>query len=367
MTKYDVFISYSRKDKKNITEFCEKLSKAGIKYWIDNQGISNGEEFKTVIVKAIEESKIVVFISSIHSNSSEWTAKEIGIAVARGKHIIPIKLDNSTYNKAVEFDLINIDYVDCTSKSAREKAMDKLIATIKNKCFDTENIQKISEQNPSVPSTKRNGFNKIKILIFIVVLMVISIFVVIWRPNPPHNDKDTLHIITDPYEHAKTMLNSNIKDSVILGYNEMLKLANNGDNRAKIEIGITNFSLLPKNDKSKEYRTDSILARRKHLGMKDGNTTELTNTVKYFTSITDSTVICPEMYYILGMIYFNQGTKEAVSKALNAFKISTNLIEKGYSVSHGYKATDLKNRMKRNIKTIETKILKTNNLNYEED
>ena len=82
MIKYDVFISYSRKDKKTVIDFCEKLSKAGISYWLDNHGISNGEEFKSVIVKAIEESAVFIFISSQSSNESQWTAKEIGIAVA---------------------------------------------------------------------------------------------------------------------------------------------------------------------------------------------------------------------------------------------------------------------------------------------
>ena len=64
MIKYDVFISYSRKDKKAVMDFCEELSKASISYWLDNQGISNGEEFKSVIVKAIEESAVFIFISS---------------------------------------------------------------------------------------------------------------------------------------------------------------------------------------------------------------------------------------------------------------------------------------------------------------
>ena len=112
---YDVFISYSRKDKKTVKEFCNTLSKSGITFWFDEEGIENGEDFKTIIVKAIEDSTIFLFFSSKDSNISIWTAKEIGIAVARNKHIIPIKLDNSNYNKAVEFDLVNLDFVDFTN------------------------------------------------------------------------------------------------------------------------------------------------------------------------------------------------------------------------------------------------------------
>ena len=111
MIKYDVFVSYSRKDKKTVMDFCEELTKAGISFWLDKNGISNGEQFKSVIVKAIEESAVFVFCSTVNSNASDWTAKEIGIAVARGKHIIPVKFDSSPYNKSVEFDLVNIDFV----------------------------------------------------------------------------------------------------------------------------------------------------------------------------------------------------------------------------------------------------------------
>ena len=129
----DVFISYSRKDIKEVKKFCDLLSKANISYWFDTEGIENGTDFKTIIVDAIEKSTLFLFFSSANSNQSQWTAKEIGIAVERHKHIIPIKLDDSKYAKAVEFDLINLDFVDFSHKFSREKSINKLITTIQSK------------------------------------------------------------------------------------------------------------------------------------------------------------------------------------------------------------------------------------------
>lgn len=360
MIKYDVFISYSRKDKKSVIDFCEELSKAGISYWLDNQGISNGEEFKSVIVKAIEESAVFIFISSKSSNESQWTAKEIGIAVARNKHIIPLKLDNSPYNKAVEFDLINVDFVDYSSKTAKENATPKLMATIKAK---SQHIEKSVEQEV-LPTPKTSSNKLIKGIIGISACLVGILCVWNFIPEPTPTPVPSIEIPPKPqtphideFQQAKSMLNSNSKDSVQMGYNKMLALANNGNNYAQIEVGITNFAVIPKNDKTKEYRSDSILTRRKHLGMTDNNETEHNNVINYLTTITDSKAICPEMYYILGMVYFNQRTKESAIKAMEAFNKSLELLNNGIPVSHGYHADDLRERQETNINNI-TKLLK---------
>ena len=62
--KYDVFISYSRRDKKKVKEFCKAFSNAGITFWIDENGIENGENFKSIIVRAIEDSSVFLYFSS---------------------------------------------------------------------------------------------------------------------------------------------------------------------------------------------------------------------------------------------------------------------------------------------------------------
>lgn len=346
MIKYDVFISYSRKDKKSVIELCEELSRAGISYWLDKRGISSGDEFKSVIVKAIEESAVFIFISSTHSNESEWTPKEIGIAVARGKHIIPLKLDNSTYNKAVEFDLVNVDAVDYSSKTAKENAKEKLMATIRNKCLGIEKHPEYNQhvQIPSNRKTMRNKLLKISIGGIAVLLCWMTYFISLPKPEeiPP--------IPIDEFPHAKALLDSGIKDSVRLGYNQMLTLAKNGDDRAKIEIGITNFAF---SDGSKEFRTDSILIRRTYLGMKDNSKEELNMTESCLTTINDSSAIYPEMHYILGMVY---GGKEEYQKAQKEFENGLELLGKGYNVSHGYNADDLRKRLKENIEKIKNDI-----------
>ena len=130
---YDIFISYSRHDSDVVNEIVTLLEQEGYSVWIDRDGIESGEDFKKVILKAIKESEVILFFSSEHSNVSDWTAKEIGVAVKYNKHIIPIMLDDSNFNEAVEFDLINLDYVDYSKALTRLAMRERLFKTLRNK------------------------------------------------------------------------------------------------------------------------------------------------------------------------------------------------------------------------------------------
>lgn len=132
--KYDIFISYSRRDTSIVNNVVSKLEREGFKVWIDKDGIESGDAFKQVIVKAIEQSKCVLFFSSFASNSSTWTAKEIGVAVYENKPIIPILIDDSKFNPEIKFDLINLDYVDYTETQNRKELESRLIKTLQLKC-----------------------------------------------------------------------------------------------------------------------------------------------------------------------------------------------------------------------------------------
>ena len=128
----DIFISYSRADSKVVESFVQRLESAGYKVWIDRTNVHPGKSYKSIIVQAIEDSTVLLFFSSKDSNASLWPAKEIAIAVDRQKHIIPIKLDDTRYNQDVEFDLINLDYVDYCSKTNREHEIEKLTRTLES-------------------------------------------------------------------------------------------------------------------------------------------------------------------------------------------------------------------------------------------
>ena len=120
--KYDVFISYSRRDYVDenynvipgnaIAEIQNVFDENGITYWFDKDGIYSGQEFIEIITGAIAESKMLIFISSKHSNESIWTAGEIFEALDGEKAIIPVKIENCQYNKKFKLLIRPLDYID---------------------------------------------------------------------------------------------------------------------------------------------------------------------------------------------------------------------------------------------------------------
>ena len=153
--EYDIFISYSRADSAIVNTFVQQLEAAGYEVWIDKAGIYTGTRFKSVLVKAIENSKVFLFFSSKDANASRWTANEIAIAIDRQKTIIPVKLDATHYNPDVEFDLINLDFVDYKKKSNRDQELNKLMRTLE-KIFDKKppRSQQLKEETSETEGTK---------------------------------------------------------------------------------------------------------------------------------------------------------------------------------------------------------------------
>ena len=107
----DVFISYSRKDGEVVKDLYHWLEGKGYKCWIDVEGMSSCDSYKTIIVDAIRNAKILMFMSSENSNKSQNVVNEVGIAVKYGKKILPVRLDETSYTESIDYDIVNLDFV----------------------------------------------------------------------------------------------------------------------------------------------------------------------------------------------------------------------------------------------------------------
>lgn len=158
----DVFISYSRKDyvdangkpiRNNIiSKIKNSLSAAGISYWFDEDGIYSGDEFASIITRAIRNSTVFLFISSTNSNASRWTSNEIAVAMAFKKPIIPFRIDDSLYNDSVMMKIISLDYIDCKDK---DRAVEQLIRGVRH--WVPEVRQDVSSTTSHLNIAERDG------------------------------------------------------------------------------------------------------------------------------------------------------------------------------------------------------------------
>lgn len=109
--KYDVFISYSRRDTNVVDKICKAFDDNNISYFIDRQGIGGGLEFPKVLAEAILSSQIFLFIASANSYKSKFTQSEVVFAFNKKikSDIIPYIIDDSTLPSELEltFSAIN--------------------------------------------------------------------------------------------------------------------------------------------------------------------------------------------------------------------------------------------------------------------
>ena len=132
-TEKDVFISYSRNDSELVKSIYEWLENNGCNCWLDVDGMFSGVSFKEVIVNAIKRSKVMLFMSSEHSNKSRNVVSEVSIATKNDKKIIPVRLDMSPYSESIEYDIINYDYVtydQTRSEISNKEILKKIVSTL---------------------------------------------------------------------------------------------------------------------------------------------------------------------------------------------------------------------------------------------
>ena len=110
--KYEVFISYSRKDTKVADRVCKAFDKAGITYFIDREGISGGYEFPVVLAEAIIECRLVLFLGSKNAYESKYTNSELTFAFNEKpkNSILPYVIDGSTMPPALRFVFSSINW-----------------------------------------------------------------------------------------------------------------------------------------------------------------------------------------------------------------------------------------------------------------
>lgn len=110
--KYDVFISYSRKDTAVADAIIAAFKNAGITYFIDRQDVGGGVEFPAALARAIRESKIFLFLASKNSYESKFTQSEIIYAFNKKekRDIIPYIIDGSTMPEELIFTFSAINW-----------------------------------------------------------------------------------------------------------------------------------------------------------------------------------------------------------------------------------------------------------------
>ena len=110
MNNHKVFISFSSKDSALALKIYDRLNRRGIKSWISARDIPPGADYQSAIVKAIEETEIVVLVFSSRAASSNEIIKELSLASK--KVIIPARVEDIEPQDAFKYQLSNRQFID---------------------------------------------------------------------------------------------------------------------------------------------------------------------------------------------------------------------------------------------------------------
>lgn len=175
---YDIFISYSQKDKDIVHKYAQYLEGIGYKVWYDVKGLYTGVQFSKEIVTAIENSKLFIFFSSKNSNNSDWTKGEIHTARNYQKPILPVKIDNEPYDKSLMLFLLPLQYV-VINNDFQKTSCDELLLAIKKFIGLPSPSTEETLETISLPYPKIRSNSKIGIIFSVVASIVLSLFMMI--------------------------------------------------------------------------------------------------------------------------------------------------------------------------------------------
>lgn len=96
-----VFISYKRVDKEKVISIAEKIQNdLGEPCWMDIDEIESDAQFASVIINAIDQAEVFLFMYSkahtfIENYAMDWTIRELNYAQERNKRIVFINIDDT--------------------------------------------------------------------------------------------------------------------------------------------------------------------------------------------------------------------------------------------------------------------------------
>ena len=134
---FRIFISYKRKDKEKVLRIKDDIErKTGNNCWIDIDGIESDAQFANVIIKAINNAQVFLFMyshahSEIEDYDTDWTVREINFAQKKRKRIVFVNIDGSPLTDWFELMFGTKQQIEASSKRLMEKLCKDLTSWLK--------------------------------------------------------------------------------------------------------------------------------------------------------------------------------------------------------------------------------------------
>jgi len=155
MPNNDVFISYRRKDLEFVTQLHQELTNRGIPAWFDMENIEVADHWRSSIAEGIRACKVFVLVLSPDAVVSVNIRKEVDLAEAHGKKIVPLMWRQTEIPVAFEYSLAGLQWIDFKETASSEN-FDEL-ADVINRLLGGSSMEEATSdkqvaQAPAVPA-----------------------------------------------------------------------------------------------------------------------------------------------------------------------------------------------------------------------
>jgi TolB-like protein len=129
VTSRTVFLSYASQDAEIANTVCGELESRGIRCWIAPRDVAPGALYADAIVRAINESNVLVIVLSQSAVASSHVGREIERAASKRKPIIALRIDTAPLSPELEYFLSNCQWIDVAALG-RPGALAKLAQAV---------------------------------------------------------------------------------------------------------------------------------------------------------------------------------------------------------------------------------------------
>lgn len=184
---FDVFISYSTKNKSVADAVVSDLESHGIKCWYAPRNIMPGTEWVTAITEALNHSSVLVLIYTDDSNESRQVMNEIALQFNANKPIVPFRLCDTKMSSELEYYLTRVHWLDALDKTLPQ-AIEELRMYVsrllekKDSMIDTKTIELVNPVEGTAfekyvnPATIKSSYRLITVVFVVLALAGSAVF-----------------------------------------------------------------------------------------------------------------------------------------------------------------------------------------------
>jgi hypothetical protein len=147
-----VFVSHSHEDSPAADLIVQALEERGVTCWLAPRDVPPGGSYAEAILNAIESANCFVLIYSEHSNVSSHVMREVERALKFGLNIVPVRFDDSTPSKSLDYLLATVHWLSVASDS-RDRSIVKAAEQIAACVAKFQSTRPIAEPD-RVPSSR---------------------------------------------------------------------------------------------------------------------------------------------------------------------------------------------------------------------